>query len=153
MNRLIAFALSATLLASGASAASGDTVTLPGWLAGAWRMEKAGEWADEHWSSPRAGQMLGTSRAGKGEKLGSWELLRIEMDAKGDIALLAAPGGRPPTVFKRFSSTSTEMVFANPAHDYPQKIGYRLQGGRLTAEISQMDGSQAMRWTYERASF
>lgn len=152
MNRWIALALSAALLASTANAA-GETATLPGWLAGAWHMEKSGEWTEERWSPPRAGQMIGTSRTGKGDMLGSWELLRIEMDAKGAIALLAAPGGKPPTRFDRTSSSPTGIVFANPAHDYPQKIGYRLEGKRLVAEISKMDGSQAMRWTYERTRF
>ena len=152
MNRLIAFVLGAGLLAGIANAAN-ESAKLPGWLAGAWHMEKSGEWAEEHWAPPRAGQMLGTSRAGKGDTLGSWELLRIEVDPKGEIALLASPGGRQPTVFKLYSSTPTGIVFANPAHDYPQKISYRRDGKRLTAEISLMDGSQAMRWTYERASF
>ncbi len=152
MKRLSRFGLAAALLGVAATA-SAQPAKFPEWLAGAWHMDKVGEWADEQWLPPRGGQMLGTSRAGKGDKLGSWELLRIEMDGKGDFALLAAPGGRPPTVFKRFSSTPMQVVFANPAHDYPQKISYRLDGKRLVAEISQMDGSQAMRWTYERAHF
>jgi hypothetical protein len=41
-------------------------------------------------------------------------------------------------------------VFANPAHDYPQRIRYWLEGNALNAEISRIDGSKTVRWTYRR---
>ncbi len=120
-------------------------------MAGAWHEEKAGQWTEEYWFQPRAGQMLGTSRSGRGEKLGSWEVMRIEADPKNGLVFLASPEGGAPTRFERMSSGANEIVFANKAHDYPQKISYRREGMRLIAEIAMMDGSKAMRWTYERA--
>ena len=40
------------------------------------------------------------------------------------------------------------VEFANPAHDYPQRIRYWRQGKLLMAEVSKMDGSKALRWNY-----
>ena len=40
------------------------------------------------------------------------------------------------------------IEFANPANDYPQRIRYWRQGKLLMAEISQIDGSKAVRWNY-----
>jgi hypothetical protein len=36
------------------------------------------------------------------------------------------------------------------AHDYPQRIAYVRDGDMLTATISAIDGSKAMRWTFRR---
>ncbi len=41
-------------------------------------------------------------------------------------------------------------LFANAAHDYPQRIRYWREGETLNAEISLLDGSKAMRWQYKR---
>ncbi|MBO9579881.1 MAG: hypothetical protein J7498_03225 [Sphingobium sp.] len=145
--------LGAGLLALAASGASAGDAELPGWMAGAWHEEKAGSWTEEYWSGDRAGQMLGMSRSARGGKLVSWEAMRIETDAKGEVVLLASPEGRRPTRFALASASANAVTFANPTHDYPQKIAYRRDGARLIAEISMMDGSRAMRWIYERAGF
>lgn len=42
------------------------------------------------------------------------------------------------------------IEFANPAHDYPQRIRYWREGNRLKARISLMDGSKAEDWDYGR---
>lgn len=151
MARLMRFILTIGLGAALTCAAPAAEHALPSWMAGAWHEEKAGQWTEEFWFQPRAGQMLGTSRSGHGEKLGNWEVMRIEADPKSGLVLLASPEGGAPTRFERMSSGASEIVFANRAHDYPQKISYRREGTRLIAEISLMDGSKAMRWTYERA--
>lgn len=151
MARLMRFILTAGVGAALAGTAPAAEQELPGWMAGAWHEEKAGQWTEEYWFQPRAGQMLGTSRSGRGEKLGSWEVMRIEADPNTGLVFLASPEGGAPTRFERKSTGANEIVFANEAHDYPQKIGYRREGTRLIAEISMMDGSRAMRWTYDRA--
>ena len=48
------------------------------------------------------------------------------------------------------AARTAEIVFANPQHDYPQRIRYWRDGMDLNAEISTMDGSQAVRWHYRR---
>ena len=41
-------------------------------------------------------------------------------------ALPAAPGA--PVVFNQVALTDSSVVFENPKHGYPQKIGYRRDG-------------------------
>ena len=99
---------------------------------------------------PRAGMMLGASREGDGEKLGSWEQLRIEQASDGSITLFASPGGRPAVSFRARGTSLTAIEFVNAAHDYPQRIHYELKEGRLEAEISLVDGSKVVQWSYDR---
>ena len=42
------------------------------------------------------------------------------------------------------------MTFVNPGHDYPQRVRYWREGGALKAEISLIDGSNAMQFTFAR---
>jgi hypothetical protein len=41
-------------------------------------------------------------------------------------------------------------VFADPGHDYPQRIRYAREGDRMTAEISLMDGSRGQGFAFRR---
>ncbi len=122
---------------------------LPEWLAGRWCT--AGDGATrtcEQWQPPAGGMMLGVSQMVKGEKTVAFEYLRITMD--GGVAVYEAqPGGKPPTAFRAVAG-GEGITFLNAAHDYPQRIHYRLEGDELTAEISLADGSKAMRWSYRR---
>jgi hypothetical protein len=43
------------------------------------------------------------------------------------------------------------IEFANPRHDYPQRIRYWRQGQLLMAEISKIDGSDSQRWNFRPA--
>ena len=56
--------------------------------------------------------------------------------------------GAPPTAFRAVSASATEIVFANPANDYPQRIRYARTAVGIEAEISLADGSKAQRWTF-----
>jgi len=96
----------------------------------------------------RGGIMIGAGRSGTGEALSSWESLRIERGTDGVLTFWGSPGGAKPVPFRMVSSTATEIVFANPAHDYPQRIHYWRDGKLLNAEISLADGSKSLRWTY-----
>ncbi|MBH0014602.1 hypothetical protein I6F66_21375, partial [Pseudoalteromonas sp. NZS100_1] len=44
-----------------------------------------------------------------------------------------------------------DISFANPDHDYPQRIRYWREGRLLMAETAMMDGSNAQNWTYAPA--
>ena len=120
----------------------------PSWMAGRWVETNGDRWTEEHWTHMRGGIMIGAGRSGKGDALSSWEATRIERGADGVLTFWGSPEGATPTPFRMVSSTATEIVFANPAHDYPQRIRYWREGKRLKAEISLADGSQPMRWTY-----
>lgn len=140
--------IAATLLLASASHAE-TPAAAPNWMAGAWAESRDGRWTEEYWTPERGGVMLGAGRSGKGDKLGSWEQTRIERGADGKWIFWGAPDGSKPTPFTMISSNKTEIVFANPEHDYPQRIRYWREGKLLKAEISLADGSNATQWSYK----
>jgi hypothetical protein len=121
---------------------------LPDWMSGAWSQERGDRWADEYWTPARGGIMIGAGRNGRGEALLDWESMRIIRDGEGNIAFHGAPQGGPAVVFPMESQTVREIIFANPKHDFPQRIRYWREGALLRAEISKADGSSAMSWSY-----
>jgi hypothetical protein len=110
--------------------------------------EDGASWSDEVWTDARGGLMLGIARTGFGPKLNSWEIAQIRQKPDGTISFLAQPQGKPPSEFPMVLVSEEAIEFANPAHDYPQRIRYWRQGKLLMADISKIDGSQAMRWNY-----
>ncbi|HEX6741893.1 MAG TPA: DUF6265 family protein [Sphingomicrobium sp.] len=133
-----------------AAAAAAQTPALPAFMTGCWDLVDGGHWTQECWMEPKAGLMLGASREGDGARLRSWEQLRIEQAADGRITLFASPGGRAPLPFEGRALSPNAIEFTNATHDYPQRIRYELKDGRLLAEISLVDGSKAVRWSYAR---
>jgi hypothetical protein len=87
--------------------------------------------------------MLGTSRTVRGDSVVEYEflILRTGPDA---WSYEAHPSGQTPTTFRTAGVPDTEtLLFANPAHDYPQEVGYRRVGpDSVTAWI---DGTVAGR--------
>lgn len=122
--------------------------SLPEWMAGTWMTEDGATWSDEVWTDARGGLMLGIARTGFGPRLDSWELAQIRQRPDGTIAFFAQPRGKDASEFPMVLVSEEAIEFANPAHDYPQRIRYWRQGKLLMAEISKIDGSQAMRWNY-----
>jgi hypothetical protein len=92
-----------------------------------------------------------TTRAGTAPMV--WfEFQRIESWPEG-IAYVAQPGGQPPTRFALIEQASRRVVFANPAHDFPQRILYWLDdAGALHARIEgPKDGKTVgQEWTWTR---
>ncbi len=72
-----------------------------------------------------------------------FEYLRIEQEGNS-VIFMASPRGRPATSFIATSVSDSSATFENSQHDYPQKIGYRLdRAGRLHARISgEVDGAE-----------
>ncbi len=121
---------------------------LPEWLAGTWQMESGAAWADEVWSPARGGMMIGAGRSGFGPEVENWEVMRIQRRADGAITYFAQQRGGAPVEFPMVTTSDDAIEFANPSHDYPQRIRYWRQGQLLMAEISRIDGSDAVRWNY-----
>ncbi len=121
---------------------------LPAWLAGTWVLEDGSSWGDEVWMAPRGGVMIGMARTGFGPKLENWEVTRIQRKADGRITFFAQPYGRTASEFPVAVQSDDAIEFANPLHDYPQRIRYWRQGQLLMAEISKIDGSKAVRFNY-----
>lgn len=148
MLRVVA-ALIMALAVPGAVSAEEEDAPFPVWLAGAWSLAgDGGTWTEEFWTHPRAGMMIGASREGQGETLRSWESIRILRTEDGSLTYVPMPNGRAPVEFA-LSGQGTQMIeFANPAHDFPQRIRYWREGDTLNAEIALIDGSGAIQWSY-----
>jgi hypothetical protein len=133
----------------GAGAARIDDLA---WMAGSWATQDGGKTSEEHWTKPAGGLMLGVHRdldAGKA----AFEFLRIE-ESGGRLTYLASPQGRPATPFTLVESAAQRAVFANPAHDFPQRILYWREGESLCAAVEgPMNGETVSeRWCFEPAS-
>jgi hypothetical protein len=87
------------------------------------------------WMAPAGGAMLGASRTVVGTAVRESEYLRIS--ASGDTLIYTAiPSGQTATQFRTTSTSSTPIVFENPAHDFPQRIIYRrVSADSLVARI------------------
>ncbi len=140
--------LAAVALIAAPLSAAGPPAPMPAWLAGAWAMEDGQSWADEFWTPPRGEMMIGAARMGAGRQLQTWEATRIQRKVDGSISFYAQPRGAPATEFPLVSAGEESVEFANPSHDFPQRIRYWRQGQLLMAEIAKMDGSGAVRWNY-----
>jgi hypothetical protein len=125
-----------------------STIDSLGWMSGEWETSDGGTWTEEVWSRPRAGRMIGFSRSGKRDRQTEFEFVRLEPDRDGLPVYLASRDGHSPIPFRLTRADAASATFENPAHDFPQRIAYRRQGGRLIATISALDGSHAMSWTY-----
>ncbi|MEO5599164.1 MAG: DUF6265 family protein [Novosphingobium sp.] len=131
-----------------ASPALAEDRPLPEWLRGTWAMEHGSAWAEEVWTEPRGGMMLGIGREGFGPDVKSWELRRIQRKPDGSISYFAQPKGGTAVEFPMAVSSDAAIEFANAAHDFPQRIRYWREGQLLMTEVSRIDGSDAVRFNY-----
>jgi hypothetical protein len=139
------------LLAAAAGPARAEQGALPTWLAGCWEQVSGERWVEECWMKPRGDIMLGAGRAGRGDTLGEWEATQIGRGEDGMLTFWASPAGAPRTAFTLHLQAPNEVIFVNPAHDYPQRIRYWRDGELLKAEVALADGSKAVGFTYRRA--
>ena len=118
-------------------AAVADDAALLEWLAGCWERRSADGVYEEQWMAPLAGEMFGVSRTVMKGKLSGFEFLRISLDTEsGDVRYTAMPSGQATTVFTLVSLVAGQrLVFENPAHDFPQRIIYSINGDELLARI------------------
>jgi uncharacterized protein DUF6265 len=122
------------------------------WMAGSWASDEGGKRSEEHWTSPAGRMMLGVHRDVEGGKA-AFEFLRIE-ESSGQVTYLASPQGREATPFKLVESSARRAVFANPEHDFPQRILYWREGESLCAAVEgPIDGKTVSeRWCWAPAS-
>lgn len=113
-----------------------------GWLTGCWERRTATGVVEEHWSASNAGTLLGFSRTVRRDTVTEYEFLRLY--SVGDTLVYEAhPSRQARTEFRAVPPFDPEIVFANPAHDFPTKIVYRRVGNdSLLARIEGMHGGQ-----------
>jgi hypothetical protein len=86
--------------------------------------------------------MLGMSRTVRGDTLVEWEFIRL-YERGEQLVYAAQPARQAPAEFTSTSIERDAMTFANPAHDFPQRIIYRLNGDSLFARVEgQMNGRE-----------
>jgi hypothetical protein len=125
-------------------------------LTGCWRSDDGRQVSEEIWTPPHGttngGTMYGQNRSLRAGKLGFFELLTIERRGD-DLVYVARPSGRGATEFTLTDSGPGYVVFANPAHDFPKRICYRLENDDLRATIDDgTDGGkqQTFHWRVVR---
>lgn len=120
------------LVPAGVATAHEDAVDVA-WLAGHWCGTQGGAAIEELWLE-RGGQLLNLSTTTRDGALLSFEYARIEARA-GGVVFVAQPGGVPPVEFALVETGARRVVFANPAHDFPQRVSYWRDDAGLHAEI------------------
>jgi hypothetical protein len=130
----------APLQAIASQAASAHDLATLQWMAGCWEMSGSSpRVTNESWMAPRGGLMLGMSRTVVRDTAREFEALRIER-RRGVATYVAQPGGGAPTAFAATTFTDSLVVFANPAHDFPQRILYRRAG--RDSIVARIEGDQ-----------
>ncbi|MCL7713891.1 DUF6265 family protein [Stenotrophomonas mori] len=119
-------------LAAGTATAAADGFD---WLAGHWCGGSAERTIEEVWLPAAGGTLLGMSRTLGGDTLASFEFMRLVASGE-DAGLHVQPDGAPPTTFAIAGHGDGWVVFAQAAHDFPDRIEYRRDGALLHAAIS-----------------
>lgn len=139
----LALALSSPAIAAPTPA---DATALPAFMAGCWQTDDAPPGSGEHWMAPAGGLMPGMARSLRADGTASHEFLLVRVDAQAGLVLEAMPSGQAPAHFALESSSQREVVFGNPGHDFPQRIGYRREpGDRLLGWIEGVRDGQVRR--------
>jgi uncharacterized protein DUF6265 len=94
------------------------------WMSGCWEMHRGKIVVFEQWSAPRGGVMFGFGQSIRGDSTVDFEQTRI-FSRKGKLVYASKPAGQEPAEFVLEKGTNTSVQFANPAHDFPQRIIYR----------------------------
>lgn len=114
------------LLSSPVVASDADgppTLDALAFMVGSWSSERDGTTMEEWWTEPRGGVMLGLHRDVRPGKPAFFEYLRIEQAGAGPV-YIASPRGAAPTSFPLVEVGPGTATFANPDHDFPQRIHY-----------------------------
>jgi hypothetical protein len=104
------------------------------WMSGCWRQESPSRTVDEVWMAPAGDGMLGMSRTVSRGRIVEHEFLQIRVQ-NDRLVLIALPARQPEATFTLASIGAQTVTFANPAHDFPQRVIYRLQDGMLVGRI------------------
>jgi hypothetical protein len=124
-----------------------------GWMQGCWATSSPQRTIDEQWMSPRGGSMIGMSRTVRDGRLVEHELM-ILSERSDQLAYEAHPSGQTPATFLSTRIEPSLVVFENPTHDFPQRIGYERKGpDAVTAWVEgpQNGRTRRIEFAYQRA--
>jgi hypothetical protein len=130
------------------SAQAPASVQRVSWLAGCWERRANDRVILEQWMSPAGRMMLGMSRTVRGDSTLEYEHLEL-VERGGKLAYVAHPSGQATATFPQRELTDSTIVFEDPAHDFPQRIGYQRRGA--DSVVAWIEGT--MRGNNRRISF
>jgi hypothetical protein len=119
------------LLAAGAQTRLIDRAAF---MHGCWERRAGNRQVEEQWMRPSGGTMLGMSRTVRGDTVVEYEFVRL-FERDGALIYAAQPSGQPAAEFKSTEIMEGAITFANPQHDFPQRVMYRLVGDSLHARV------------------
>jgi Domain of unknown function (DUF6265) len=147
MTRHLGGAFAIVCLVAGASvAADAPAVRIAdfAFMAGCWQGGDAQTALEENWMRPGGGTMMGTSRVLAAGKTVFSEFVEVAEKPAGLVMTVALGIGQPGVAFTRIAAGADEVVFENPAHDFPQRIRYRkVSDTSVTARIEGVEKGQA----------
>ena len=108
------------------------------WLAGCLESRRGDRVVEEDRMELRAGTMPGVGRTTSSRGMLEYEFTLIR-ERDGKPVYEAHPSGQPSTTFEATVANGDSVVFAAPAHDYPQIVGYRRAGA--DSVIAWIDGT------------
>ncbi len=119
------------------------------WLSGCWRADLEGTVLEEHWSTPVGGTMVGFSRAVEQDETVFIEFSSIARTEEGVFYTAFIIAGNQITPFKMVALDSSEVIFTNPDHDFPQTITYqRLSAEELLIRLQGVENGQEKEESY-----
>jgi hypothetical protein len=121
------------LTAPGASQSVPTTADVA-FLTGCWKFESNNRIVEEQWMAPGGGSLMGISRTIVNGQTTEYEFLQIR-DLPDGLTYIAKPSNQPEAKFIARTRVAGEVVFENPAHDFPQRIRYRIKGDQLHARV------------------
>jgi uncharacterized protein DUF6265 len=124
-----------------------------GWLQGCWSLTTAEREVEEYWMAPKGTSMLGIARTTRGGVLTDYEMTLIRQ-AEDHLVYEAHPSKQPMALFYSIDVSPSRIVFENPKHDFPQRIGYERKGDTLLAWIEGTQNGKVRRvdFPYLRSS-
>jgi hypothetical protein len=123
-------------------------------LSGCWDLTRNGRHIVEYWTAPEGGTLVGVSRTVATGKTVEYEFMLIRESA-GGLEYVAKPSGQAEATFRSVRVSGDEVVFENPAHDFPTRIMYRraANGGVVAAIEGPRNGkTQRIEFPYARAT-
>lgn len=125
--RLPSFVALCLLHATGSTFAANEaSLSQLAWLSGCWSAEGSELGSGEQWMPLAGASLMGIGRTIRQGKTVAYEFMRITENSDGKLAFFAQPSGKPPASFPVRSMSSTDVVFENLDHEFPQRVIYRL---------------------------
>lgn len=114
-------------IASHAEAQDATRISSVSWLTGCLEMRRGDRVVEEQRMPERAGTMVGMGRSVGTRGLDDYELTVIQEEGSR-LLYVAHPRRQPVATFVASIASADSVVFENPAHDFPQRVGYRRIG-------------------------